>query len=527
MLPGRVYRPADIIDLVIRFKWLILVPWVVVGIGVFMYARTLQDYYRAESLLQVVAQRVPQNLVRSTITAGIEERLPVITQNILSRTRLERVINDFGLYAEERRNGQLMEDLVAQMRNSHIEVAPVKGDAFRIRFTSTDPRLAHRVTERLATLFVEENLRDREAQAENTNQFLDSQLDEARRRLQESEKKVEDYKREHRSELPSQLSTNLQSLQNLEQRRQQIIEASLRDREQRFAFDKQIAEIEAQLVALEQAALSEPGLPESALPAAAQVLQAESRIAQMRLTLKENHPDMDRANRALRELRAKAAQEALQMPVSNTGRGRSPVEVQARRRIADLREEMAKIDKTTASRAEELKRLQRSIAEVESRVDAAPTRESEMIAITRDYQTLASQYTSLLLKSEDAKIASNLERRQIGEQFKIIDAARLPERPFSPDRTIYNLGGMAGGLVLGLALVGLIEFKDSSFRNDQDIVAVLSLPVLATIPQIVTREDRRARRRRRKLLMMAAAVVVAIGIGVVLVWRLGLLQRIF
>lgn len=527
MLPGRVYRPADIIDLVIRFKWLILVPWVVVGIGVFMYARTLQDHYRAESLLQVVAQRVPENLIRSTVTESIDERLPMITQNILSRTRLERIINDFGLYAEERRGGQLMEDLVATMRSSHIDVAAVKGDAFRVSFVSTDPRLALRVTERLATHFVEEQLRDRETQAENTNQFLDSQLDDARRRLFESEKKLEDYKREHRGSLPTQMGTNLQSLQTLEQRLQQNFEATQRDRDQRFTIEKSIADLEAELVALQQSALSDTSLPETALPIASQVTQLEGRIAQMSLRLTPAHPDIRDAQRLLRDLKAKAEAEALATPLSNPARGRNPVEAQRLGRIADLKDQLGKLDKAITGREAEAKRIQGAINGIEARVDATPTRESEMIAITRDYETLQRNYTSLLSKSEDAKIASNLERRQIGEQFKIIDIARLPERPFSPDRTIYNLGGLAGGLVLGLALVGLIEFKDSSFRNDQDIVAVLSLPVLATIPQIVTREDRLARRRRRRLLLMAGAVLVAIALGIVLVWRLGLLRRIF
>src|SRR5205823_6121935 len=120
----------------------------------------------------------------------------------------------------------------------------------------------------------------------------------------------------------------------------------------------------------------------------------------------------------------------------------------------------------------------------------------EMIALTRDYDTLQKIYTSLLQKGEDAKVAANLERRQIGEQFKVIDAARLPEKAFSPDRVLLNIGSVVVGLFAGFLIVGLLEYKDSSFRTDDDVVAVLALPVLAMVPAIMTRAEQRAAKRR-------------------------------
>ena len=187
MLAARKYRPDDIVYLLLRWKWVVIIPWVLITAGVAIYSRTLPNRYRAESVIQVVPQRVPESLVRSTVTARIEDRLTAITQQILSRTRLERIIQDFGLFAEERKT-MLMEDVVQKMRDDIGEVRMVKGDAFQVNFSSTDARTAMRVTERLASLFVEENLRDREVLAEGANQFLDSQLDDARRRLQEHEK---------------------------------------------------------------------------------------------------------------------------------------------------------------------------------------------------------------------------------------------------------------------------------------------------------------------------------------------------
>jgi uncharacterized protein involved in exopolysaccharide biosynthesis len=166
----------------------VVLPAIVIAASVAAWVRTLPNLYHSETLILVVPQRVPESYVRSTITTRIEDRLQSIAQQILSRTRLERVIQDFNLYVPERRTA-IMEDIVEQMRKE-IEVQVVKGDAFRVGFTSTDARTAMRVTERLASLFIEENLRDREVLAEGTNQFLEAQLEDARRRLIENEKRT-------------------------------------------------------------------------------------------------------------------------------------------------------------------------------------------------------------------------------------------------------------------------------------------------------------------------------------------------
>jgi uncharacterized protein involved in exopolysaccharide biosynthesis len=141
-----------------------------------------------------------------------------------------------------------------------------------------------------------------------------------------------------------------------------------------------------------------------------------------------------------------------------------------------------------------------------------------MVALTRDYGTLEKTYTSLLSKSEDATMAANLERRQIGEQFKVIDPARLPERPFSPNRLQIYLGGLFGGLLFGVGIVGLIEYRDASLRSENDVIAALALPVLATIPAIMTSRDRRIEKRRKRIVMVASAAGVALAAGVVVAW---------
>ena len=154
--------------------------------------------------------------MRSTVTARIEDRLQTISQQILSRTRLEQIVQDFNLYAKERADKELMEDIVEKMRTRDIGIDIIKGDAFRVSYQANDPRVAMRVTERLASLFIDESLRDREVLADGTNQFLSTQLDEARRQLVLNEAKLQEYQRLHNGELPSQMDANLQGQHNAE-----------------------------------------------------------------------------------------------------------------------------------------------------------------------------------------------------------------------------------------------------------------------------------------------------------------------
>jgi hypothetical protein len=177
----------------------------------------------------------------------------------------------------------------------------------------------------------------------------------------------------------------------------------------------------------------------------------------------------------------------------------------------------------TASRAEE-KRLQDVLADYRKRLEAAPELESEQVELMRDYGTIKEQYEELLGRSQQSRIAADLERRQIGEQFKLIDAARLPERPISPNRPRLNIMGALAGLALGLALIGLIEYRDTTFRTDEDITLSLALPVVAVIPAMTTRRERQVK-KRRILAAISASIVVVAGAAAVVVWKLDVIVR--
>src|SRR5712691_1552997 len=182
----------------------------------------LPNQFRSESLIQIIPQRVPDAYVRSTVTSRIEDRLQALRQQVLNRTRLERIIEDFKLFADQRKK-KPMEDLVEQARD-RVNIEIVKGDAFKVSYTADNPKTAMNVTERLASLIIEENLRDRESLAEGADQFLETQLDDARQRLVEREKKLEEYRRQHSGELPSQQDSNIRVVQNTQMQLQALAE---------------------------------------------------------------------------------------------------------------------------------------------------------------------------------------------------------------------------------------------------------------------------------------------------------------
>jgi polysaccharide chain length determinant protein (PEP-CTERM system associated) len=528
MLPGKKYAPEDFVRIAWRRKWLLLIPALLAGAGTFLYSQSLPDRYRSATTVLVIPQRVPPEFVRSTVTDTVAARLNSISQQILSRTRLERIIEEFNLYERERET-MLVEDIVEQMRRRDIRVDIVQprgrgrnqdASSFTVSFESSNPRTAMQVAERLASMFVQENLEGRELLADSTNQFLRAQLDEARRRLVDHEAKLEAFRRQHAGRLPSQLQSNFQMLQSTQVQLQTNASAASQERDRLAMLEAAIAE-----------AAANPGTPgadpvDGATGTAAQQLEsARASLRAMELRLKPEHPDVIRAKRVIGELEAKAEVEALDAALSPSA---APIVADGSRgrtdRLTAMQLEAREIRARLEGRKQEEARLQSMMASYTARLEAAPGLESELTELMRDYSTLETQYKSLLGKSEAASMAVNLERRQVGEQFRVIDAARLPQRPTSPDRQRMNLLGLMAGLGFGLALVALLEYRDTRLQTDDDVVTSLALPVLAVIPRMISSAERQQMRRRKLLLGLSGSAATAVVVVAVVAWRMELLE---
>jgi polysaccharide chain length determinant protein (PEP-CTERM system associated) len=521
VLPGKNYSPEELIRIAVKRKWLILLPLVVGIAGSFAVASRVPQLYRSETLIMVVPQRIPDTYVKPTDATRIEDRLPSISEQIQSRSRLERIINEFDLYPEERARG-VMEDVVQRMRvDIHVGLEGKTKEAFRIAYTNRDPRLAQKVTERLASWYIEENLRDRENLAASTNEFLAAELEDAKRRLIEHEEKLEDYRRRYSGQLPSQLETNLQTMQSTQMQLQSVGDSMNRARERRLLIERQLAD--AQVLPAASVAPDAGGAQAPLeLTSAQQLERAQKALEVARLRYTADHPDVRALERTIKEFEQKVRDEEA-APKPEVAKALSPAEVIRQKRISDYRAELDVIDRQIATSQAEQDRLRKVLADLQAKVEAVPSRESELVELTRDYSTLQAAYTSLLTKREDSKLAANLERRQIGEQFKVLDPPSLPERPVNAkDRLIVLGGGSFGGLALGLLVVGFLEYRDSSFKTEADVTRVLTLPVLALIPVMVSAEDLRLLRRRRLRRGIIAAVLVLGSAAAVAVWKLQL-----
>lgn len=483
MLPGKKYTPDDILRLLLKRKWVVILPFVA-GLGLSLAAATqITERYRSETFIMVMPQRISQEILPQMMNDRIEDRLPSISDQILSRSRLEKIITEFDLYAEQRNRGAIMEDIVQQMRTKDINVG-VDGrgkQSFRVSYEAGDPIVAHKVTERLASLYIEENQRDKDNLAQNTSAFLESELEATRSKLLEAESRLAEYKKRYAGQLPSQADSNLQAIQNAQLQLQSVAATINRARERRLMVQQQLGDAENTPVAAPQVDVSVAGSAPQ-LTAAQQLETAESALAAAKRRYTPDHPDIRTMERAIKELRAKADAEARE-PAAKPVRALSAAELARQKRIRDLQGEITIIDQQLASAEQEERSLKNTISSYEGLLAGVPTREAELVQLNRDYATLDESYKELLKKKEASELAANVERRQIGESFRVLDAASMPQRPFNRMRRLQVVvAGALGGLALGLGLIGFREFRDSSFKSEDDVVRVLQLPVLALVP---------------------------------------------
>lgn len=524
MLPGKKYTVDDLLHILQRRFWVLAVPFALLGAAAAAYTRSLPDAYWSETVIMVVPQQIPEAYVQNTVTARIEDRLPTLQTTILSRTRLERIIEQFDLYPDLRRRAT-MEDVVELMRDN-ISVDTMSGNTFRVAYSGGDPVQVMKVTESLASLFINESLLDRQMQAEGTNRFLDSQLSEARSKLEDQERRLAAWKVTHAGELPTQYEANIQQAQNAQMALRDLRVTMNQDQTRRLELERQLGDLQ------NPGLVTDLSVPSTATPSdpatvaasgtAQQLAAAEAQVTAFEQRgLKPGHPDLDAALRRVRDLQARLRGEmSSSSPTPGSSRSTlSATELARQRQITNLKEQISQIDKQLAKSREDERNLMTTAAEAQRRADAIPTRESEYTALTRDYETLRNSYERLLSSKQQSQIAANLERRQVGEQFKLVDPAVLPVTPASPNRPRDIVMGLVGGLLLGVALVGLLEYRDKSFKTDEDLAALLDLPVLAVVPVMKSDADVRQALWRR--------IFVSAGLGSVVTACLAFVAYVF
>lgn len=516
--PGRGFGIARILETVRRRRVLALLPFVFILTAAASIAVFLPGLWTGRAVVLVDRQQIPEAFVKPTVTGDLETQLITLSQEILSRPRLTRIIEELDLYPRLRASAS-MDDVVERMRrdirldvqgNSDRDRRSRPNDrmvAFTIAYTTTDPRTAMLVTNRLADLYVEENVRFRERQAAGTSEFLDTQLVDARKRLQEQERQIAAFKERHMGELPEQREANLRILDRLQQQLQLAHESARRANERQQLITRSLAEIDQSTTAGNGPNVS----PAESLAGRLSLLRQE--LAQLESRYSDKYPDVIHTREQIKALEARLAEEK-KASAATPAKRESPLRPPPQNPyVQSLMQQLDQANVEAKTTRDEIASLNRQIGEYQRRIENTPRREQDLALITRDYETTREMFRSLLAKRGEAEMASDLEQRRKGEQYRIIEPATLPERPTGPNRLRLLLVGLVLALgASGLAVV-LAEQVDTSYRNVDEVRASLPVPVLSTIPTIATERDRTRLVRQRRLATAAVAVGLLVVVG--------------
>jgi polysaccharide chain length determinant protein (PEP-CTERM system associated) len=465
----------------LRRRWVLIVALAVLG-PPFAYgvSKLLPNRYKSQTLVLVAQPTVPSDLVKPVDTSDMSQRLASMQQQILSRSRLEPIIRQYGLFPKDA-DRKPMEYLVLELQKA-IEVTPILPMAetrannlpgFYVNVTLSNPKTAQQVCTTITSMFIDENVHLRQQHSEDTTQFLAQQLTEAKAKLDDQDSKLAAFKTRNFHGLPDDQKNNLDLLTGLTSQLDAATQALARAQQ-----DKGFAEsMLSQQVATWQAAQDGSGgeTPEQQLAP----LQAELTRLQARYT--DDYPDVVKAKRDIAALKNKIADSENQKPDDSDKPSRSKVEPQ---QIAQLRAQIHTFDQVIAERSKEQDQIKKQINVLQARVESSPMIEQQFKQLTRDYQTALEFYNDLLKKRDQSAMASDLERRQEGEEFRVLDPPNLPDQPSFPNRTLFSLAGLVGGLGLGFGLAYILEMQDTSFRTERDIEVSLRLPVLGMIPSM-------------------------------------------
>ena len=503
---------TEIKGIIRRRWWQFLVPFFCCWVLVWGASWLIPSTYRSGTLILVEQPSVPEKYVASNVDGDIQHQLDSITQQILSRTRLLRIIDSLGLYAQDRKHKN-PDDLVEMMRKD-IEIELSRGDdrklsAFNIYYASGDPKMAQAATAELANLFIMENLEQRQERSENTTKFLEDQLDQARVKLEAQEAKLRAFKDQHLGELPTQTQSNLQILSGL-QNQVQANQDSLNRAKQQSAYLESVIN---QYRATDRASKPGEGGPVGLAPIDKELDQLKAQLADLTSHYTDKHPDVRKTKEQIARTEKMREQivAGMNSPANDsTPQSAAPTDLDPKSGpMLELESQLKANRLEIANREAEIKDEQNKISQYQARLNMAPLMEQQFADITRDYDQSKTDYESLLAKKNQSEMSTDLEKTQQGERFRMLDPPNLPVRPYKPNRLMLCGAGLAVGLVFGGGFTFGLEKLSGKIYSEREIEELVPFDVMAEIPPIESLEEQSSHRRGAWL--AGAAVVVVMG----------------
>ena len=495
-------QPVEIgnyVDILKRRKWALILPAVAAMLIAAAVALWLPSIYKSSATILIEEQDIPADYVMTTVTGYAEQRIQSTQQRIMSTGKLMEIIDRFGLYAEYK-DRWTTEEIVEKMR-ADIQLDLISVDtidrrtgrptaatiAFTLSYQGKQPTTVQRVTDTLVSLFLSENLQVRQRQTTETSEFLEEETRRLKRQLDELEKTMTVFKAEHVNALPEMLQVNLQSLNTAESGIQR--------------FDDQIRSLKEREGYLETQLAS---IPQMVDPEKERLKQLEMELVSLKSKFTDDYPDVKKLRLEIAELEKRMA-EKTSLPEDQKEQPDNSAYITLASQLASTRAEIRSL-------LDQKNDMQAKTDTYRKRIETTPKIEQEYNTLVVDRNNTRAKYEDLLRKVMEANVALGLEKEQKGERFTLIDPARLPEKPFKPNRLAIGLIGLVLGIGAGVGVAALLEISDQSVYTPQDLARVSDHPLLVSIPTILTPYDRRKRRFKRLAWILAGLLLLAVGI---------------
>jgi polysaccharide biosynthesis transport protein len=499
--------PFDYLAILVRRKWWVVVPFLVLLLPALFLVYQLPDVYISEASILVEPREVPNDFVRNLVSTSPEQRLTAIQQEILSRSNLLKIINEFDEDLHNLKHLPVDQQIDAMRRQISLGVPAARDRknapafSFRIAYQSQDPALAQRIANRLTALFIEYDNRSREVQVYGTREFLESELQRIARQLEETDSRLRQIRDQYRYELPGQLQGNLINYEQLQNQKKANRESLDRYNSLRLSLQRQIAETSD--VLSQPVPVARGGNPTQ--NTLGEYSQKVALLRELSTRYTDNHPDVKRLTAEIERLRATLPPETVAEP--------DGLVTQPNPLHANLTRQLEEVETEIRIRQREDQWLDGEIAKFGQRVRNAPLAEQAIAPLERTRDELARQYQDLNNKLAQTMLSQSLETQQKGDRFVVYEPANLPRSPSKPNRFI--LLAMAFFLSMGVALgtaIG-VDFTSQKLWTQSEVERLLGVPVLVEIPEILTEQESRQKKRRSLRHNMLLILVLLLFVG--------------
>ncbi|HEY9405215.1 MAG TPA: GNVR domain-containing protein [Pyrinomonadaceae bacterium] len=510
-------KPAEYASILWKRKWLIILPAIVVSFAVAIVVWRLPNVYQSSTLLTVRPSNIMQGIVPQLSDDDLTIRINTISQGIFSRSSLEPLITTYNLYAAERRRGEPMEALVERMakKDTQIEVNKSRNDitnGFTLTFKGPDPYITQRVASDLGSKYVNAQLKQQTEGAGETAKFLQDQLDQAQAELKVVDDRRLQMLQANMENLPTQATSLVTRLTGLYEQQKAYISDIGRLRDQKTFLSTQLGDIEKQFQADKDDVLDTVTDPKTT-PAWAELSKRESQLdAEMQnllTVLKPANPDVKAKKQELDAVK-RSKQELTDDFKNRVAEKAKRVASRTDPRAGTIKANIQNIDGEIGRQEKLLAQTSAQINEVQGQLSRVPQAEVALGSLDRDYQTKKAAYDELLLKKQKSDLNVAATNSAQGETIQVIDPASLPARPVAPNRLLLIALGLALGLAVGLAFAAAFEVpRLLTIQTVEDARHYTGLPVLISVPELLTpKEERRLRVRRLATAFAGLAITV-------------------